>query len=88
MSEFERQILSALKQCQRDGVQPIARNVTARLPEAFSYQERWVRHHLRRLAEQGNITRIGKRKGFLTDTSGSHRCPTCGQVVYKQLALF
>jgi hypothetical protein len=76
---LDQAVVLAVKDCQRNGVKAIARNVLPRLPGTFTYNEKYFYELLNALVQRGALVKLPGRKGYATATS---ICPCCGSLTY------
>lgn len=80
---LEDAIVSAVKDCNRNGVRATATTVLPRLPETFSYSRDWIKVVMSNMALRGRLQKVGKKKGY----APSGYCPCCGALISPHHAL-
>lgn len=76
---LDQAVITAVKDCHRNGVKAIARNVLPRLPQTFTYNEKYFYELLNTLVQRGVLVKLPGRKGY---APVAHACPCCGSLTY------
>lgn len=93
MNDFEHALISALNQCRRDGVKPVASNAQPRLEGRFAfYSYTTIKRKLYQMHQRGILSKPDDkpRGGYLLNPTIIEICPCCHQLIgqgHSHLAL-